>query len=259
MQERQEFRKALQDLIGFAAANGGCITRDDVEEYLGLSALPEERCEMVYQYLAAQNIKIEGMTGEGENPFAEPEKNIEELTEELSEDDRLFLEEYMETAEGGMPGMDEDYPMYMKLCAQIALEYAGRGIPLADIIQEGNVGLLMAFGSLGLKDDTVSKDEYIREGIRGTIEAFLEEEADLKASDDRMLEKINYIAEAIRNLSEDLERKVSLEELSAYLEMTEEEVTEILKLTGEEFEAKEAEETDEDSVGFAGINDFKVF
>jgi len=259
MQEKREFQKALQDLIQFAVANGNLITKEHVEEYLELSALPQERQEMVYQYLMAQNIKIEGVAAADKELLEVPVENINDFTEGLSEEDRLFWEEYMESAEGGMPGMDEDYSEYMKLCARIALEYAGKDIPLADIIQEGNVGLLMAIGSLGLKEDTVSKDEYIREGIRGTIEMFLGEEASLKASDDQMLQKINYIAEAIRNLSEDLERNVSLEELSAYLEMPEEEVEEILKLTGEEFGDKGTEEMEEGSVGYAGLNDFKVF
>jgi len=255
MQEKFDFRNALQEIIVKAQKNAGSITTESIEECLRGFELTQEQKEMIYNYLEAQKIRVEGAVLTGENPFARQE---EEMT--LTEEDQSFLEEYLAETEQADGTDDPRLPVYMKVCAQIGQEYAGRGIPLADIVQEGNVGLLMALGSLELREDTISEDEYIRGGIRGTIEAFLEEEAELKDSDDRMLEKINYIAEAIRNLSEELERKVSLEELSAYLEMPEEEVAEILKLTGEEIETEEpAEEKTDDTVGYAGINDFQVF
>lgn len=257
MQGKIEFRKALQEIVQTAVKKGNRITQEDAEMYLNISKLSKEQQEMVYQYLSSMNIQVEGIEDSGENPFVQDKGPDVELTE----DDRIFLEEYMASAETEQYGQQPEYAKYMKVCAQIALKYAGRDIPLADLIQEANVGLLMAINSLELKDDTITEDEYIREGIRGTIEAFIDEEADLKESDDRMLEKINYIAEAIRNLSEELERKVSLEEVSAYLEMPEEEVAEILKLTGEEIEMQEQspDKDDDKTVGYADISDFKVF
>ena len=50
------------------------------------------------------------------------------------------------------------------------------------------------------------------------------------------MEQVNYLNEAIKNLEEDLERKVSLEELSAYIEMPAEEIEAILKMAGDEIE-----------------------
>lgn len=120
---------------------------------------------------------------------------------------------------------------HMRLSAQLALSYAGKGIPLEDLIQEGNVGLIMALDTLELREDGISEAEYIREGIRGAMENLLEEEAGLQKSDGQILERINYIGEAIRNLSEELERKVTLEELSAYLDMPEAEIADVLRLT----------------------------
>ena len=51
--------------------------------------------------------------------------------------------------------------------------------------------------------------------------------------------RVNYLNEAIKNLEEDLEHKVSIEELSAYLEMSEEEIQDILRMAGDEIEIED--------------------
>lgn len=289
MQDRMKFREALQEVELLAQQNGNRITKEEVETCLKAFSLTEEQTALVYGYLEAQRISVEGYEASGEQalpeahgaesnaqPMSGEEQREAEVLEDrenlLTEEDKIFLEEYQIAAGSAKEParileqyvrreLDREAVVrgYMGVCAEAALAFIGRGIPLADLVQEGNVGLLMALDTLELREDTISEDEYIRGGIRGAMESLLEEEAVLKESDDRILEKINYIAEAIRNLSEELERKVSLEELSAYLEMPEEEVAEILKLTGEEIETKEPEAKEKDAVGYAGIDDFKIF
>jgi DNA-directed RNA polymerase specialized sigma subunit len=51
-----------------------------------------------------------------------------------------------------------------------------------------------------------------------------------------MVEKVSALDEAIKTLTEELGRKVSLEELAVYMGLTEEEIEDILRLTGEEAE-----------------------
>lgn len=50
--------------------------------------------------------------------------------------------------------------------------------------------------------------------------------------------KVNHLNQAIQNLEEDLEHRVSVEELSAYLEMPVEEIKNILKMAGDEIEVE---------------------
>lgn len=66
-----------------------------------------------------------------------------------------------------------------------------------------------------------------------------QEQKDFKHDDQQIVEQVNYLNEAIKNLEEDLERKVSLEELSAYIEMPAEEIEGILKMAGDEIELKD--------------------
>lgn len=276
MDEKLKFREALNALVARATENGGRISREELEKRVQEFGFTEEQLDMVGRYLKAMNIAIDGMEavdgadGEPVSPAGDSEGAEDEhmtLLEALSEEDRQVLGDYLES----LDDMAQDAAMaeHMRLSAQLALSYAGRGIPLEDLIQEGNVGLIMAMDTLELREDGISEAEYIREGIRGAMENLLEEEAGLQKSDSQILERINFIGEAIRNLSEELERKVTLEELSAYLDMPEAEIADVLRLTGEDIkteqeameeqEAQMKEEGGQGTVGYASVEDFKIF
>ena len=72
--------------------------------------------------------------------------------------------------------------------------------------------------------------------MRAAIEEAIEIQKDSRRAGTEIAERVNYLNEAIQNLEEDLEHKVSLEELSAYLEMPEEEIQDILRMAGDEIE-----------------------
>lgn len=276
MDEKLKFREALNALVARATENGGRISREELEKHVQEFGFTEEQLDMVGRYLKAMNIAIDGMEAVS-GVYGEPAGPAEDcgdaedahmtLLEALSEEDRQMLGDYLES----LDDLAQNAAMaeYMRLSAQLALSYAGRGIPLEDLIQEGNVGLIMALDTLELREDGISEAEYIREGIRGAMENLLEEEAGLQKSDSQILERINFIGEAIRNLSEELERKVTLEELSAYLDMPEAEIADVLRLTGEDIkteqeameeqEAQMKEEGGQGTVGYASVEDFKIF
>ena len=52
----------------------------------------------------------------------------------------------------------------------------------------------------------------------------------------KMVEKVAMLDEAIKMLTEELGRKVTIDELAVYIGMTEDEIEDILKLTGEDSE-----------------------
>ena len=65
------------------------------------------------------------------------------------------------------------------------------------------------------------------------MENWLEEQTEQKLRDDSMVEKVRKLEAAIRELSDDDDQKFTIEELSAYLDMDEEEIRAVLSLTGE--------------------------
>ena len=70
--------------------------------------------------------------------------------------------------------------------------------------------------------------------IKQSMQMLLEEQTELSKRDKKMVEKVTLLDEAIKNLTEELGRKVAIDELAVYMGMEIEEIEDILKLTGEE-------------------------
>ena len=77
--------------------------------------------------------------------------------------------------------------------------------------------------------------------VRQSMQLLLEEQKELQGRDKKMIEKVQMLDEAIKSLTEELGRKISIDELAIHLGMEIEEIEDILKLTGDEPE----EETEE--------------
>lgn len=52
---------------------------------------------------------------------------------------------------------------------ETAKHYAGRGLPIGDLIQEGNIGLMLALETLGLREEGVSALDYLKEEIEKAV------------------------------------------------------------------------------------------
>ena len=69
--------------------------------------------------------------------------------------------------------------------------------------------------------------------IYSHMNQWLEEQTEQKIHDNYMVEKVRKLEAAIREISDDDNQKFSIEELSAYLDMDEDEIRAVLNLTGE--------------------------
>ena len=70
------------------------------------------------------------------------------------------------------------------------------------------------------------------------MEEAIEMSQDTRDMDEEIAGRVNHLNEAILNLQEDLGHKVSMEELSAYLEMPLQEIRDILRMAGDEMKDK---------------------
>ena len=81
-------------------------------------------------------------------------------------------------------------------------------------------------------------DQQVFDGIRKAMEEAVEMSQDKKDLDDEIVGRVNHLNESILSLEEDLGHKVSMSELSAYLEMPLEEIKDVLRMAGDEMKDK---------------------
>jgi len=259
MQNKIVFREMLSELRELADKQENHLTREEVKKFFSKGALNEEQLELVCEYLVSQKIKVDGYQkkekteqmqmkngkeeqGKEEVPTERPDflgMYLEELAgiEKISrqEEERLFLE----AASGDLLAKSSLAKQYLQTVYELAMTYAASEMPLEDLVQEGNVGLLLALENLEPKANLEEYQKTLFNKIQEAMEEAMEMSQDTKDMDEEIAGRVNHLNEAILNLEEDLGHKVSMEELSAYLEMPLEEIQDILRMAGDEMKEKQ--------------------
>jgi len=142
---------------------------------------------------------------------AETSGSAEGDPEALAVDERIRLD--------GLAAKEALVRANLRLVVSVAKRYRGRGMPFLDLIQEGNLGLIRAADkfdySRGFKFST-----YATWWIRQAITRAIADQARTIRIPVHMVEMINRVVWAQRNLLQDLQREPTIEEIAAETDLT---------------------------------------
>lgn len=257
MDNRLKFQEKLGGIREIAQKANDRIAMEDVEKYFEDDHLTQEQMDLVCDYLLSQKIVVKGYQKKG-GLVKEAAKEAVHYTEEEERYLKMYQEELAsiktvekdklqdilkKAASGDDLAKSKAIEQYLSRVIEIAEEMYHPEIFLGDMVQEGNVGLVLAMDML---DENEDPKVQIESEIRASIQAMIEEQEDVKQRDRKMVEKVNNLDKGIKELTEDAGSKVTLDELSEYLDMPEEEILDILKLAGEELDEVEVHDHDHD-------------
>jgi RNA polymerase primary sigma factor len=231
----------------------GFLTYDEIVGGLEEVDLTKEQVEDFYTYLIDHGVElvegVEHKTPPHEQPaLAEDAKAAApklDLTVEPSLDSlRLYLREIgkvpLLTADqevhlakrierGDMSAKTQMIEANLRLVVSIAKGYLGRGLSFLDLIQEGSLGLIRAVEKFdyrkGFKFST-----YATWWIRQAVTRAIADKARTIRIPVHMVEKLNKVVHIERQLVQRLGREPTPDEIAEELEITTEEVREILRM-----------------------------
>ena len=249
-----QFQEKLREICELGKQNRNMLTHEQIREHFASTDLETSQMLKVLQYLKLQGIMIEGDTAPVETEeVGETEPESKGTSTPLTSEEEAYLKDYLAEVSNGKevsPEMlhtlfenlaDGDAiaeaaltSIYLPVAANMAADMNCTEIQLADLIQEANVVLLTALSD----PETERKDDaWLRLQLRKGIIAAIEEQTQQKFQDDCLVAKVEKLEAAVRELTEDEEdesSKFSVEELAIILDMDEEEIRDVLRLTGDD-------------------------
>lgn len=245
LKREADFAHRLQTLVRSAGKNHNTVTNDQLKEAFHGWNLSKQQLQTVKDYLTASNIAIEGET----SPDMDDMNNMNEADHDYLEDYRQEVAAIEQPDEGVMDAikinaMAGDKPSQERLAElmlpkviDIARLYVNQGVYMEDLIGAGNEELVRSVRLLAPLEGPQDVEGFLAERIMNAMENLIEENIHDKATDADALNLVNKVKEKADALRDALGHKVTVEELAGEGDVTEDEIMNAIRLTGNKIDA----------------------
>lgn len=267
--EQKEFIEAVEKLRGIAEKNNNHIKKADIDKGLADSGinLDEKQLKMVYAYLKTSKITIDEFDGTADITGADETGDMPEIadaadSEENYMDDNEVVNMYLEDIRGIKTLSEEELLEAMKKLAcgsdertiesvintflkntvKWVKSFEEGAVLMTDLIQEGNMGLMSEVKSFDYKKALESgnpvrmlKDALKKAVIKAAADAVYEQDGENNVAY-KIAGRVNAVNDCAKELSDELNRKVTIDEVAEKMDMSYDEIKEIIDLSSNKIE-----------------------
>lgn len=252
MDKKTMFNEALAKLVSYATAHDNLITMEDVKSFFNGLIDDDSQYKLIYDYLSINKIEIKGFTPSDDNIFDDSHgmnaisENIAKDENGQSQEETDFIKMYMDDMGALQTVSDVEQaalvnkliagdasastPLVeskLKKVADIAKKYCGKGVTFGDLIQEGNLELMVAVSEYTKECGDFNNyiDKRIEQGIRNVINSQINSDR----IGQHLADKLNQLDNTTSKLSKELGRVPEISELADAIGITEDEASLLLK------------------------------
>lgn len=240
MNKELVFAQTLENVRKLAKEQGNCVSEEQVRDAFSELELDDNQLQMVFDYLIKHKVGI-GQPVDPDDFLSDKEKDyLKDYLDEIEALPVYSSGEIMAFTISAMAGESDAQnklvEAHLKDVTEIAKLYAGQGVYLEDLIGEGNVALAMGCTMLGSLERPEEAEGMLGKMIMDAMEDYISEHLAEEKKDKKVADKVNKVLEQAKNLSEELQRKVTVEELSNETGMSQKSIEEAVKMSGNKIE-----------------------
>jgi len=233
----------LKALVLRGRKQGDQLEYQEIIDLFSDEEMTEEKLERIMEYLEQNHISLQQDDVElsdasfsDENDDFANDDPVKIYMKDIGKVRLLTSQEELELAKaaghGSAAAKKRLAEANLRLVVSVAKRYIGSGMPLLDLIQEGNLGLMKAVDKFdytkGYKFST-----YATWWIRQAITRAIADQSRTIRIPVHMVENINRIVRMSRNMVQELGREPTMQELSKRLDISVEKIHEALRMTQE--------------------------